>query len=93
MLTAVLQSELTATPELVLPAAQAYSYVPVEQLTAREAEVLKLLGAGRSNAEIADELTIAVGTVKAYTSIIYRKLDVSNRAQAVARAYELGLLD
>jgi DNA-binding CsgD family transcriptional regulator len=76
-----------------LPPAQAHTFAPVEPLTAREVEVLKLLGAGRSNAEIADKLIIAVGTVKAYTSTIYRKLDTSNRAQAVARAYALGLLD
>jgi predicted ATPase/DNA-binding CsgD family transcriptional regulator len=93
VLTTALQAELTIAPERVLPPAQAHTFAPVEPLTAREVEVLKLLGAGRSNAEIADKLIIAVGTVKAYTSTIYRKLDTSNRAQAVARAYALGLLD
>ncbi len=93
MLTAALQAELTIAPERVLPPVPAHSFVPVEPLTPREVEVLKLLGAGRTNAEIADELVIAVGTVKAYTSTIYRKLDVSNRAQAVARAYDRGLLE
>ena len=55
--------------------------------------VQSLLAAGRSNDEIARELIVAVGTVKAHTSAIYRKLDVDNRAHAVLRARELGLLD
>jgi DNA-binding NarL/FixJ family response regulator len=93
MLTAALQAELTAAPELVLPPARAHSFAPVEPLTAREAEVLKLLGAGRTNAEIARELIVAVGTVKFFTSNIYRKLEVINHAQAVVRAHELGILD
>jgi predicted ATPase/DNA-binding CsgD family transcriptional regulator len=91
-LTASLQAELTLVAEAVLSLPSADSFVPVEPLTAREAEVLKLLAAGRSNLEIAGELIIAIGTVKAHTSTIYRKLDVSNRAQAVARAHELSLL-
>lgn len=91
-LTASVQAELTAVAESVFLLPSAHSFVPVEPLTPREVEVLKLLGAGRSNIEIADKLVIAIGTVKAHTSTIYRKLDVSNRAQAVARAHELGLL-
>lgn len=93
MLTAALQTELITAPEQVLPPAKAYSFALAEPLTAREAEVLKLLGAGRTNAEIARELILAVGTVKFFTSSIYRKLDVINRAQAVVRAHELGILD
>jgi DNA-binding CsgD family transcriptional regulator/tetratricopeptide (TPR) repeat protein len=93
MLTAALQAELTASSERVLPQPQTHSFAPVEPLTAREAEILKLLCAGRTNAEIARELIIATGTVKFFTSSIYRKLDVANRAQAVARVHELGILD
>jgi LuxR family maltose regulon positive regulatory protein len=47
---------------------------------------------GRSNAEIAAELIVALGTVKAHTSSIYRKLDVRSRTEAVIKASELGLL-
>jgi LuxR family maltose regulon positive regulatory protein len=47
---------------------------------------------GRSNAEIAEELIIALGTVKAHTSTIYRKLDVRSRTEAVIKARELGLI-
>ena len=64
-----------------------------ESLSAREADVLRLLAAGLSNAEIAHELIIAPGTVKTHTARIYRKLDVDNRTRAVARAREFGLLD
>jgi ATP/maltotriose-dependent transcriptional regulator MalT len=56
-------------------------------------EVLRLLAAGKSNTEIAEALVVAVGTVKTHTSNIYRKLDVANRAQAVTRLHELGLLE
>ena len=64
----------------------------VEQLTAREMEVLELLAAGDSNQAIADKLVITVRTVKKHTGNIYGKLNVSNRTQAAARARELGLL-
>jgi predicted ATPase/DNA-binding CsgD family transcriptional regulator len=65
----------------------------VEPLTPREMQVLGLIAAGLSNSAIAEELVLAVGTVKWYTGQIYGKLGVSNRTQAVARARELGLLD
>ena len=64
----------------------------IEPLSEREVEVLKLMTEGRSNAEIADELIIALGTVKAHTSSIYRKLDTRGRTEAVLKAQELGLL-
>jgi DNA-binding CsgD family transcriptional regulator/pimeloyl-ACP methyl ester carboxylesterase len=64
-----------------------------EPLSQREVAVLRLLGEGLSNAEIAQELVIASGTVKTHTARIYGKLNVDNRTRAVARARELGLLD
>ena len=64
----------------------------VEPLTSREMEVLRLLAAGLSNQEIAQELFLAVGTVKKYSSNIYGKLGVRNRTRATARARELELL-
>jgi LuxR family maltose regulon positive regulatory protein len=54
--------------------------------------VLELVAAGRSNAEIAGELYLSVGTVKAHVHHIFGKLLVRNRSQAVARARELRLL-
>jgi LuxR family maltose regulon positive regulatory protein len=64
----------------------------LEPLSGREVEVLKLVAAGRSNAEIARELYLSVGTVKAHVHHIFGKLLVRNRSQAVARARELRLL-
>jgi ATP/maltotriose-dependent transcriptional regulator MalT len=61
-------------------------------LSARELEILGLFAAGLSNKEVADKLIISLGTVKAHSSNIYRKLDVRNRAQAIIRAGELNLL-
>ena len=47
---------------------------------------------GLSNRDIAEELIIALGTVKSYTNQIYGKLGVQNRVQAVTRAQELALI-
>ena len=64
----------------------------IEPLSQRELEVLHLIAKGITNQEIASQLIIARGTVKAHTSSIYRKLDVANRTEAVARARQLGIL-
>jgi LuxR family maltose regulon positive regulatory protein len=65
----------------------------IEPLTERELEVLRLLAAGRSNAEMAAELFVEHSTVKTHLIHLYRKLAVHSRIQAVARARTLGLLD
>jgi LuxR family maltose regulon positive regulatory protein len=62
-----------------------------EPLSEREREVL-LLSTGRSNQAIADELSLAVGTVKRHLNNIFGKLGVVTRTEAVARAHALGLL-
>jgi LuxR family maltose regulon positive regulatory protein len=54
--------------------------------------VLHLMAAGLSNREIADELVLAMGTVKAHLHHIYGKLGVRGRVQAAARARELHLI-
>jgi LuxR family maltose regulon positive regulatory protein len=61
-------------------------------LSQREHEVLCLMAAGRKNREIARELVVVIGTVKAHINSIYRKLAVNNRIQAIARARALNLL-
>ena len=63
-----------------------------ERLTARESTVLQLITRGRTNREIANELGVAVGTVKAHVEHIIAKLAVSDRTQAAVRAVELGLV-
>jgi DNA-binding NarL/FixJ family response regulator len=64
----------------------------VSDLSEREIEVLRLIAAGLSNKEIAEKLFIAEGTAKNHVSNILSKLEARDRAQAVARAKELGLL-
>jgi LuxR family maltose regulon positive regulatory protein len=69
------------------------SVLPVgEMLSPRELDVMRLLATGRSNEAIAQELVVARSTVKWHVAQIYRKLDVTGRVQAVARARELHLL-
>lgn len=58
-------------------------------LTHREREILALLVEGATNAEIAARLTLSVGTVKSHLSSVFAKLEVSDRAAAVARVLEL----
>jgi LuxR family maltose regulon positive regulatory protein len=64
----------------------------IEPLTTREVEILQHIALGRTNQEIARQLIVSPGTVKAHTASIYRKLDVANRTEAAARARQLGLL-
>jgi DNA-binding NarL/FixJ family response regulator len=60
-------------------------------LTDREQEILALIARGRSNAEIAEELTISLKTVRNHASNIFNKLQVADRTQAALRAREAGL--
>lgn len=63
-----------------------------DPLSARELAVLRLLAAGRTNKEIAGELFVAEGTVKAHVAGVYRKLGVHSRAEAVSKAADQNLL-
>ncbi len=62
-------------------------------LTGREAAVLKRMAAGLSNQEIARELQVELSTVKTHINHLFAKLEVHSRAQALIRAWELGLID
>ncbi|WP_412541302.1 response regulator transcription factor [Longispora sp. K20-0274] len=61
-------------------------------LTPREREVLALMGHGRSNTELAQQLTLSEATVKTHVARIFAKLNLRDRAQAVVLAYETGLV-
>jgi DNA-binding NarL/FixJ family response regulator len=65
---------------------------PVGGITEREREVLTLVGRGRSNTEIAEELFITVATTKSHVSRLLTKLGARDRVQLVITAYETGLV-
>jgi DNA-binding NarL/FixJ family response regulator len=64
-----------------------------DELTPREAEVLALIAAGLTNAEIAERLVVSPATVKSHVNHIFAKADLRDRAQAVAYAFRHGLAE
>lgn len=75
-----------------LPLSSASLHPFVEPLSQRELEVLQLIAQGLSNDEISKRLFLALSTVKGHNRIIFDKLQVQRRTEAVARARALGLL-
>lgn len=75
-----------------LPAPGRGQGIEIEPLTERETEILKAMGAGLTNPEIAAKLTISLHTVKTHARNIYSKLAVSNRTEAVLKGISLGVL-
>lgn len=65
----------------------------IERLTAREKDVLKLLAEGHSNPEIAENLFLAENTVRKHASAVYEKLGVSSAREAIAWAWQNGVVD
>ena len=79
-------------PPATLPSASPFFPPLVEPLSQRELEVLQLIAQGLSNEEISQRLFLALSTVKGHNRIIFDKLHVQRRTEAVARARALGLL-
>jgi len=82
------QGNASASPIPASPASQSL----IEPLSQRELEVLRLFKTELSGPEIANQLVIALSTVRTHTKSIYNKLNVKDRRAAVKRAVELGLI-
>jgi NarL family two-component system response regulator LiaR len=86
----VLEPEVTG--KMMVKMRQKNTHLPHEELTARELEILLLMGQGKANQDIADELFIALKTVKTHVSNILSKLNVQDRTQAVIYAFKNSLI-
>jgi DNA-binding NarL/FixJ family response regulator len=97
---AVARGESLFSPEIAARLIQFFNHLkpttPPEvfpDLTGREREILALIAAGHTNAEIAEKLVVSLKTVRNHVSNIFSKLQVADRAQAAIRAREAGLGD
>jgi DNA-binding NarL/FixJ family response regulator len=94
--------DMLFAPSVTLRLVEAYVQQPrtvrmpeapsLSQLTPRELEILRLVGTGRTNTEIAGTLTVSEATIKTHLNRTMAKLRLTSRAQAVVVAYETGLV-
>lgn len=89
---AILSPEVTRQVMMVAGSSNANPKIPESILTKREKEVLECLSNGFTTAEIADELFISDNTVKTHVRHLLEKLEASNRAEAVSKATQQGIL-
>ncbi|WP_161975578.1 LuxR C-terminal-related transcriptional regulator [Tengunoibacter tsumagoiensis] len=87
------KADTQAVPPTLQNSRRTFVQTLVEPLSERELEVLQLIATGASNYEIAQQLIIAVATVKRHVTNIITKLNVNNRTQAVAEARKYGLVE
>lgn len=87
----VLEPEVTG--KMMMKMRQKTPHFPHEELTSREMEILLLIAQGKTNQDIADELFIALKTVKVHVSNILGKLEVHDRTQAVIYAFKHSLVN
>lgn len=98
---AAAEGDSLISPQLTVPLLQRRRGGPLDrprapglaQLTAREAEVTRLVARGLTNSEIAAELYVSLGTVKSHLSSISTRLSARNRVEIAARAWESGFMD
>lgn len=86
----VLEPEVTG--KMMVKMRQKHQHLPHEDLTSREMEILLLMAEGKTNQEIADDLFIALKTVKTHVSNLLSKLNVQDRTQAVIYAFKHSLI-
>ncbi|HEX7568610.1 MAG TPA: LuxR C-terminal-related transcriptional regulator [Anaerolineaceae bacterium] len=86
------KSEDKPGPSPALPEGHRDGELLIESLNQRELNIIQLIAQGFSNREIGERLFLALNTVKGYNRIIFDKLQVQSRTEAIARARELGLL-
>ncbi len=88
------QRRRTLAPEATEALIQAVQSEGIgEDLTSREREVLQLMAIGKSNQDIADEIKVALPTVKFHANNIFSKLGAKSRAEAIHLAYKYKLLE
>jgi DNA-binding NarL/FixJ family response regulator len=97
----IADGDMPFAPTVTRRLVEAYTHPPavtprsegdLDALTAREVEVLRLVGTGLSNVEIAGQLVVSEATVKTHLNRTMSKLGLASRAQAVVAAYEAGLV-
>lgn len=88
----VSQTKSEITNQKPIPKGYEGSEILIEPLSERELEILQLIAQGYSNQEICARLFLALSTVKGHNRIVFEKLQVKNRTEAVARARALGLI-
>jgi NarL family two-component system response regulator LiaR len=90
---AVMHPQVAARIVQELQSASCGPHAPLANLSEREFEVLRLIAAGKSNSEIAEQLVISANTVKSHVSNILSKLHLADRTQAAIYAWREGIVD